>query len=166
MITRLIHSEADFDQLSWRDNHLYGVHISVGDIVQGDWRSDLIFGIDYIVGWVCETDGSCQFHVSPATLTFHHVTNLRMAIDWGRSGFQTAIHEVSISYITRSQIENQKIYLDRPYYHWKIETNFPKEGIMTFGASGFTRVLCAGPVLIDEQKLSPSQRAPFPPPCA
>ena len=134
--------------------------------MQGDWRSDLIFDIDSIVEWVCETDGRCQFRVAPATLTFHHVTDLRMAIDWVTSGFQTAIHEISISGITRSQIENQKICLDRPYYHWTIETNFPKEGSITFGGSGFTQVLRAEPILIDEQKLSSSQRSPLFPPCA
>lgn len=116
--------------------------------------------------WVCGTDQRCQFRVAPATLAFHHVTDLRMAIDWGTSRFRTAIHEVSISHITRSQIENQMICLDRPYYHWQIETNFPKDGTITFGASGFTQVLRAEPVLIDEQKLSPSQRHPFFPPCA
>lgn len=159
------YTEAEFDQLSWHDSHVYGVHISVGDMEKGDWRSDLIFDIDYIVEWVCEADGCCQFLVAPVTLTFRHVIDLRMAIDWGKSGFQTAIHEISFAQVTRSQIENQKICLDRPYYDWKIETNFPKEGRITFGASGFTQVLRAEPVLIDEQKLSPSQRAPFFPPC-
>ena len=136
MITRLTYTEADFDQLSWHDNHLYGVHISIGDIEQGDWRSDLVFDIDSIVEWVCETDGRCQFRVAPAALTFHHVTDLHLAIDWGATGFETAIHEVSISGITQSQTENQKICLDRPYYHWTIETIFPKESTITFGLQG------------------------------
>ncbi len=94
------------------------------------------------------------------------MTDLHVAIDWGKSGFQTAIHGISIAHMTRSQIENQKICLDRPYYEWKIETNFPKEGRITFGASGFTQVLRAAPVLIEEQNLPPSQRAPFFPPGA
>ena len=165
MLTRRTYTEADFDQLSWHDNHLYGVHIFMGDIEQGDWRSDLVFDLDYIVEWVCATDQSCQFWVAPATLTFHHVTDLRMVIDWGRSGFQAAIHEVSISGITRSQIENQRICLDRLYYLWKIETHIPKEGMLNFGASGLTQVVRAEPVLIDEQKLSSSQRSPLFPPC-
>jgi hypothetical protein len=62
--------------------------------------------IDYILEWICEADGRCQFRVAPSTLTFHHVTDLHMAIDWGKSGFQTAIHEISIAQMTRSQIEN------------------------------------------------------------
>ena len=166
MSTFTTYTEADFDQLSWHDNYIYGFHILIGDCEQGDWRSDWVLDIDYIVEWVCEKDGGCQFRVAPATLTFHDVTDLRMAVDWGKSGFQTAIHEVSISHITRSQIENQKICLDRPYYNWEIETNFPKEGHITFGASGFTQVLRTEPLLIDEQKLSPSQRALLFPPGA
>ena len=157
-------TDDEFEQLSWHDNHLYGVHISIGDIQRGDWRSDLVFDIDFIVEWICEAEGSCQFLVAPATLTFHHVTDLRMAIDWGTSEFQTAIYEVSISQITRSQIENQKICLDRPYYSWQITTNSPKEGIITFGASDFTQTLRAEPVLIHEQKLSPLQRNSLSPP--
>ena len=137
----------------------------MGDLEQDDWQSELVFDIDCILEWVCESDGRCQFRVAPTTLIFHHVTDLHMAIDWGKSGFQTAIHEISIAQMTRSQIENQKICLDRPYYDWKIETNFPKEGRITFGASGFTQVLRAEPLLIDEQKLAPSQRTPLFPPC-
>ena len=161
MSDNMTYTEAEFDQLSWHDNTIYGFHISIGDFEKGDWRSDWVLDIDYIVEWICGTDQRCQFRVAPATMTFHHVTDLHMAIDWGTSGFQAAIHEVSISHITRSQIENQKICLDRPYYHWTLETNFPKEGTITFGASGFTQVLRAEPVLIDKQKLSPSQRPPL-----
>jgi hypothetical protein len=51
--------------------------------------------------------------VAPTTLIFHHVTDLHVAIDWGKSGFQTAIHGISIAQIRLSQIENQKIGLDR-----------------------------------------------------
>ena len=129
-------------------------------------EADLVFDIDYILESVCKPDRCCQFRVAPTTLIFHHVKDLHVAIDWGKSGFQTAIHGISIAQITRSQVENQKICLDRPYYDWKVETNFPKEGRIAFGASGFIEVLRAAPVLIEEQKLPPSQHTPFFPPCA
>jgi len=161
MSTFMTYTQADFDQLSWHDNYIYGFHISIGDCEQGDWRNDLVFDIDYIMEWVCGTDGRCQFQVAPATLTFHHVTDLHMAIDWGKSQFQAALHEISISHISRSQIENQKICLDRPYYDWKIETNFPKGGSIVFGASGFTQVQRGESQLINEQKLPPSLRTPL-----
>lgn len=157
-------TEKDFEVLSWHDNYIYGLHFSIEDFEQGDWRSDLAIDIDHIVDWVCETDGGCQFRVASATLTFHHVTDLDLAIDWGNSGFQSALHEISISHVSRNQIQNQKICLDRPYYEWKIATNFPKYGCLTFGASGFTQVLRAKPILVNEQKLPPSKRnSHFPP---
>ena len=165
MSETMTYTDADFDQLSWHDNYIYGFHILIGDFEHGDWRSDWVVDIDYILEWVCGTDQRCQFRVAPATLTFHDVTDLKIAIDWGRSGFQTAIHEISISHIIRSQIDEQKICLDRPYYSWEIHTNFPKEGRITFGSSCFTQVLHAESLLIDEQKLSPSQRTPLFPPC-
>jgi len=62
----MTYTEAEFDRVSWHDNHIYGVQISMGDIEQDDGRSDLVFDIDYIVEWVCEADGCCQFRVAPA----------------------------------------------------------------------------------------------------
>lgn len=157
-------SETDFERVSWHDNTLYGLSVLLGDITHGDWRSDLVFDIDYIVEWVCEPDQRCRFRVAPATLTFHHVTDLKMAINWGDSGYQTALYEVSIAQIKRSLIPNQKICLDRPYYRWTIQANAPKHGTIIFGASGFTQILRAEPLFLDEQKLPPSQRTSFFPP--
>jgi hypothetical protein len=152
-------SEADFERLSWHDNHIYGLHLQVGDIERGDWRSELVLDIDHIVAWVKGGVRGVQFRVAPATLTFHHVTDLRLDLDWGDSGFQVNINEASIEGITRAQVPDQKICLDRPYYRWVIATNLPRGGKIVFGASGFTQSLRAEPVLQDEQKLSSVGRA-------
>ena len=154
-------TETDFERLSWHDNHIYGIHLSLGDAARDDWRSYLVLDIDHIVEWICGVDKRFKFQVAPATLTFHNATDLRIDVDWGDSGNRTAIHEASIDGITRNQVSDQKICLDRPYYRWRIETNWPKGGVIGFGASGFTQKLRAAPVLIDEQKLSPLDRAPY-----
>ena len=44
-------TEADFERLSWHDNHIYGLHLSLGDPARDDWRSDLVLDIDHIVEW-------------------------------------------------------------------------------------------------------------------
>jgi len=31
-----------------------------------------------------------------------------------------ALHPVAIGHVEREQIQNQQVYLDRPYYSWKI----------------------------------------------
>lgn len=156
-------TQADFDTTSWHDNHIYAVSIVVGDIQAGDWRSELVLDIDHIVEWVRGTSGGVCFRVAPASLTFHNVTDARLSIDWGASGFQVALSEASINHITREQISNQKICLDRPYYSWRIILNHPAGGEISFGASGYTQTCRCEPVLLEEQKLTISQRVPFTP---
>jgi hypothetical protein len=154
-------TEAAFERLSWHDNHVYGLYLSLGDVARGDWRSDLILDIDHIVEWVCGVDGRARFRVAPATLTFHHVTDLRLDVAWASTGFQVGLHPISIGTIERALVEDQKICFDRPYYAWRIEANWPQGGAISFGASGFTQVLRAEPVLMNEQWLSPLDRPPF-----
>jgi hypothetical protein len=148
-------SSPDFDHLSWHDDTLYGWRINVGDHTQGDWRAELALDIDHIVAWLCGADAKTRFRVAPATLRFHDVTDLQIAIDCGDSGGQIALHPLSIDAITRARIREQKICLDRPYYRWRIALNWPRGGTLTFGASGFTQTLRAEPVLLDQQQLPP-----------
>lgn len=152
-------SEADFERLSWHDDTLYGLRFEVGDPERNAWHSDLVLDLDHIVEWLCDEAGGARFRVAPATLTFHHVTDLKVAVDWGDSGCQTALHEVSIDALNREPVKDQKICLDRPYYRWRIALNWPKGGEIAFGASGFTQSLRAEPLLRDQQKLSPKDRA-------
>ena len=146
----------DFEQLSWHDNFIYGVHFYCRE-----WEAHLVLDIDYIVEWICGVDQSVLFRMVPATLIFHDVTDLKVNIDWGDSGFQHGLHELSIDHIERVKVENQKICLDRPYYRWIIATNFPKSGEITFGATGFTQFPREEPVVCEQQQLPASDRADF-----
>jgi hypothetical protein len=151
-------SSPDFSALTWHDNALHGLRLDVGDCTRGDWHADLVLDIDHVVEWLCGVDMQVRFRVAPATLTFHDVTDLRIAIDCGDSGGQIALHPLSIDAITRERIRDQKICFDRPYYRWRIALNGPQGGAIIFGASGFTQVLRAEPVLLDQQQLSPADR--------
>jgi hypothetical protein len=151
-------TESDFDRLSWHDCHIWAVELRVGDPDNEDWTSDLVLDIDFIVEWLCGVGGGGQFRVAPATLVFHGVTDPKIDIDWGHSGFQTALHPVSIGQLERQRIQDQKVYLDRPYYSWKICLNWPDRGLITFGAVGFTQTLRAEPILSENQRLSRSER--------
>ena len=149
----------DFSEMSWHDNLVYGLRLNVGDSFKSEWHSELVLDIDHIVEWICGTDDGARFRVAPASLTFHDVTDLRIAVDFGDSGCQTAINELSIAAITRERVPDQKIRLDRPYYRWRIALNLPQGGEIAFGASGFTQDLRAEPVLVDEQRLPANARA-------
>ena len=151
-------SIGDGDSQSWHDNAIYGARLDVGDSSRGDWHSDLVLDLDHIVEWLCGSGGRVQFRVAPATLTFHDVTDLRIAVDCGHSGNQIALHAWSIDAITRQPIADQRVCLDRPYYRWRIALNMPTGGEMSFGASGFTQFLRAAPVLLDQQTLSAADR--------
>jgi len=135
-----------------------GIELRVGDPDEDDWTSDLALDLDFIVEWLCGVGGGGQFRVAPATLVFHGVTDLSLDIDWGRSGHQVAIHHASIGSIERERIQDQKVYLDRPYYAWRIRLNWPASGEIAFGAVGFTQTLRADPVLTENQYLSLRER--------
>jgi hypothetical protein len=154
-----IHTVADFEGLSWHDCHIWGLELRAGAPEEDDWTSDLALDLDFIADWLCGVDGATRFRVAPATLVFHGVSDLRIAIDWGRSDFQVALHDASIDRIDREPVADQKVYRDRPYYRWTIRFNWPRGGEIGFGAVGFTQTLHAEPVLSDAQRLSPSQRS-------
>ena len=153
------HTEADFDRLSWHDCHIWAIELRAGDPDDGDWTSDLALDIDFIVEWICGVDGDTQFRVAPASLVFHGVTDPKIDIDWGRSALQVAVHPASIGNVERHRLQDQKVYLDRPYYRWRIRLNWPDEGEIAFGAVGFTQTLRAEPVLTKTQCLSLSERS-------
>jgi hypothetical protein len=151
-----VFTEADFDRLSWHDNPVYGLFID-NDV--NVWKSDLVFDIDFIVEWLCGVGSTTQFKIAAATLTFHHVTDLKVNIDWGDSGMQVAVAEMTLDDIARQPVEKQLICLDRPYYRWTLQLNSPRPGgEISFGASGFTQVLRQEPAVCDEQKLKPAER--------
>ena len=152
-------TEADFEQMSWHDCHIWRLEFQVGEPDEDDWTDDLVIGLDFITEWRCGEDGTCSFMIAPASLVFHGVTDPRIGIDWGRSGFQTAIHHVSIDRITRELIHDQKVFLDRPYYHWKIKLNWPEDGEISFGAVGYSQMLLAEPVISTKQHLSLKERS-------
>jgi hypothetical protein len=143
------------DDLAWRwhDNLIYGLRLDIGDPEKQEWRSDLIFDIDFIAEWLCEPTDEFRFRVAPATLTFHDVGDLSIAIDHGDSGGRTALNEWSIDRVTRDR-------LDRPfdYWRWAIQLNMPPGGTIAFCASGFTQTLRSEPRLVAEQRLPRDQR--------
>ena len=152
------HTETDFERLSWHDCHVWRLEVRAGNPEGRDWTSDLALDLDYIVEWRCGLSGGGQFLVAPATLVFHGVTALTVAIDWSRAGSSVALHEMSIDHIDRERQRPQTVHLDRPYYRWTIRLNWPESGTISLGALGFTQTLLAEPVLLDRQSLSRRER--------
>ena len=147
--------DLNFDDFSWHDNVVYGLHFRIGDPERGDWRREIIFDIDYIVEWVRGGERGARFRVAPADLTFHDVTDLRIGVDFGDSDCRTAINELSIANIARAPVEDLQRFPEQDYFRWRIELNLPQGGEISFGARGFSQIMRADPVACDEQRLPP-----------
>jgi hypothetical protein len=151
-------SGACFSISKLEDCHLWGLEFQTGEPDEDDWTADVVFNIDYIAEWLCGADRLTRFRVAPARLTFHGVTDLRVAVDWGHSGFQVVPSQVFIQRIKREPVVDQKVYLDRPYYHWVVEFSTLTKGSIEFGAVGFTQTLLAEPVVLERQHLTLRER--------
>ena len=143
------HTDADFERLSWHDCHIWGIEFRAGEPELGDWTSDLALDLDFIADWICEPGGGARFMVAPATLVFHEVTNIAIEIRWSAPGGVVAVHPASMEVIERESIPGPG-----GSYAWTIRLNWPADGKISFGATGFTQTLRAEPVVCDEQRLS------------
>ncbi len=138
----------NFEELSWHDNHVHGISI------RGDEHGcgDLILDIDFILQWLCATDGTWRFLVAPATLTFHRMSNLRVALDYATP--TAGIGPFSIEGLERS-VHTYPNGLQT--FRWRIKVNWP-EGELAFLASGFTQHLRREPIETSGQFLSSEER--------
>ncbi len=146
-----------FEDFCWHDDLIYGFSLRLGDPAANDWNSEFVLDIDHIVEWVRGAEGM-QFRVAPATLVFRGVSDLRIDIDWGMRGCQVAPWLPSIGQIEREAVQEQKIYLDRPYFLWRIVLNSPAGASVSFGAVDFEMTLRREPLLVHEQRLPASLR--------
>ena len=89
-------------------------------------------------------------------MTFHDVTDLRIALDFGRGNQARNLNELSIASIDREQVEHSGC---RPYWRWRIALNDPVAGEITFGASGYSQLLRDQPKLVSDQRLPAAERA-------
>jgi hypothetical protein len=145
-------SEIDFDSLSFHDNLFLGL------LFRNDEkeRCDLVLDIDHISEWHC-IEGSYEFSIASADLTFHGVTGLRFRMGGSDDNYQIASVGDWILDVRREPIVPQLVYLDRPYWRW--EFSFAMETELSFGAYGFTLRYRQDPIRRREQHLPLEIRA-------
>lgn len=153
------YTEGNFDQLSWHDCSIRSLAFCELGLEIQDQANSLVLDLDFIAEWVCGERCSMRFRVAPATLVFHGVTDLAIRLTWRASGFQIVPGAAWIDRIERERVQEQKVYLDRAYWKWRIVLNDPPDSEITFGAVGFTMTLRAEPLLTGEQQLSLEQRS-------
>ena len=142
---------ADYDEMSWHNNHVHGLAIRAGEHGTGELALDL----DYILEWL-PSGNLISFRIAPATLVFHEVSNLNLALDYLQP--LAAITPFSLGNISRQPHVFPNGYST---FRWEVAINWP-EGFITFLAAGFEQTLRGEPCLTSNQWLTPEERAPRP----
>jgi len=151
---------ADFNDMSWHDNLIYGLHFQCAEPDRNIWRSNLVLDIDHIIEWVKGPQGQMNFRVAPATLIFHDVRDFSAQISHKTDGREYSLSELSVGNISREPLNPvpKPMVLE---YKWIIELNSPNGGQIKFKGIGFSQVLREPPQLVEQQHLRASTRAVF-----
>lgn len=140
----------DFEKMNWHDNHIHNFHIREGE---DEWSGVLELDIDYILEWHNAENNGFNFLLSPATLSFHGVTNLVIQIDYSKA--PARVGPMMIYEIHREIESFPNGYSN---FKWNIEMGWPTESFISFSADGFSQALRDMPVLSGSQYLLPSER--------
>ena len=106
--------------------------------------------LDYIVEWKRDKK-KFSFLLVPATLRFHEVFGLRVALDWATPS--AGLSPFSLSGIERRTEDRQQYTATL----WRVAVNWPA-GEIEFEAKGFTQMTWGKEVVSSRQVLSPSER--------
>ena len=148
---REVWTDADFENMSWHDNHVHGVRFVEGDNGEGE----LVLDIDHILEWLKSEDGEFLFRVQPAVLVFHGVMFPRMSIDYATA--TAAFGPFMIDGIKR-RVENRERCQAQI---WKLPISWPG-GEIEFEARGFTQRAQGQPSVSRKQLLTPAHRGGLP----
>ena len=143
-------TEADFEAMSWHDNHVHGIRVEEDSPEHG--TGILTLDLDYILQWLKSDEGAFQFRVTPARLTFREVFGLRIEIDWAAA--TAGITPFSIGSIERKKLEYPTGYQS---WSWTIEVDCPK-GAISFDSPGFRQVAFGSELVTGDQCLRSNQR--------
>jgi len=139
-------TDAQFDAMSWHDNHVHALRLVAGEHGAGD----LVLDIDHIVEWIPDASGF-RFRVVPAWLTFRNVANLRLHLDFATP--TAAFGPFSIEDVERNGATRER----HAALAWRIVFNWP-DGDLAFDSTGFVQRARGVPVVNDAQVLRPEQR--------
>ena len=133
--------------MGWHDVHVHALRIEEGEHGAGA----LVLDVDYILEWRTDQSGF-SFRVAPATLRFHEITDLRIALDYATP--TSGMCPFSLGGITRELVTYPTGYQT---FRWLLSVNWP-HGEISFKGPGFTQELAGPEVTSSDQWLSPAQR--------
>ena len=136
-LEKQIWTHLDFDKMGWHDCIVYAFRFD----------NKLIFDIDYLLEWVMPTgdEVNYKFWISPATLIFEDVENVKISIDL------PFVNGIEIADLNKETLEDGKI-------KWKMET---QEGLIEFISTGYKQFIKGHPILKSGQSLSEDERGGY-----
>ena len=142
-LEKWVWSHQDFDIMGWHDATVHGFAIIAS-------KFELLFDIDYILKWVEPEppDNYYTFWVSPATLVFEGVQDIRIELD------VLNIQDIDLQGISREgpiPAPNGEL-ID---WNWLLDAN---QGNIQFRGSGFKQYFRRAPIRLREQGLEIAQR--------
>ena len=137
-------TEQDFDLMGWHDSKIYSINFDMDN-------HRIIFDIDYIFEWIKNPDTeNYKFLVSPVTLIFNNIWNLKIDLE----PYET----IEITDITRDnpQKPNNHEFINKDIeWDWLIDTIC---GEISFKSVGYQQIIRKHPIIIDTQSLDVSHR--------
>jgi len=149
-MTQQVWTEADFERMSWHDNHVHGIRLVQGENGEGE----LVLDIDHILEWQNGEGTGFAFRVQQATLIFHGVMFPRIAIDYASAS--AAFGPFMIDGIER-RVEQRERYEQQI---WRLPITWPG-GHIEFEARSFTQRADGPSYVSSSQLLKPEQRRPI-----
>ncbi|MGE3465812.1 MAG: hypothetical protein AB7J13_02670 [Pyrinomonadaceae bacterium] len=140
---KTVWTDADFDIMGWHDSTIWAMAVISDEF-------EFSFDIDYILRWVhpVPPEQAFGFWVSPATLVFQDVQNLKVEIE------ADSIFYIEVADINR---EGPFAWPDGTLTKWKWVIEL-QQGRIEFEASGFTQYFRQPPVFGTQQGLGLDQR--------
>jgi len=153
-VEKWIWTEEDFEQMMWHDVRIHAMsayEILIDEKLQlHGGLGELLFDIDYILKWDLGPDKHYQFWVSPATLSFQNVWDLKTRTSSTHGNDPTwDIWDIHRDLLDKSVMGKAKAW------SWKIELD---GGLIEFFATGFKQYLRSEPALLSDQHFSFKER--------
>ena len=146
-------SNAAFNIYQFHDNFIHGI-----EFLMEDFTSEIRLDIDHILKWpscdAAHVDDQL-FLISKGHLTFVNVTDYRISIDSGDSGYSTTVMGICIDRIVRDEIATPMKFEE--YYRWEIVMTDGRSSI-SFGASSFSFSATGEVVSVARQFLIDAER--------
>ncbi len=146
-LEKAIWTDSDFEKMGWHDSNVYA--ISFLNSTDPD-KNEFCLDLDYIFEWINPEppEKTFSFWVSPCTLIFHNVFDLKINIESGL----LANLELEIADI----FCEESVPEDKPHIKiWKIEL---QSGDIQFQATGFKQIVRKKPIYKSTQNLTLSER--------